>query len=249
MAWRYRAVVLLVLLLMMVLISACGDPRPIRRLPAPTPIAREVGPTPTLVPELAAAAGEEQVATAPGGGEQATLPVPPARPVAAEGQQIFAQNCAACHGADGKGVVQGTPNFADPAFWRERTPAESFQVITDGRGAMPAWKGTLDEQQRWNVLFYAFDFAVDEETLATGQQIFAQSCAACHGADGKGVVQGTPDFTDPAYLATTTMAQQFEVVTNGRGAMPAWGNQLSEDERWAVIMYIRTLGYDSTRQP
>ncbi len=247
MTWQRKVALLLILIGVLVVVAACADPRPILRLPAPTPIGREVGPTPTLVPALAAAAGEE-VAEAPAGGGEA-LPTPPARPVAAEGEAIYTQNCVACHGQDGTGVVQGAPDFTDPTFWRERPLAELFLTVTNGKGAMPAWKGTLDEQQRWNVLMYEYDHAVSPEVLARGKEIFAQNCAACHGEDGTGVVQGTPDFTDPAYMATVSMAEQFEVVTNGRGAMPPWGNQLSEDDRWAVLTYIRTFAYDSTRQP
>lgn len=246
---KQRKVAVFVLLsLLTAVVAACADPRPILRLPAPTPVGRSAGPTPTLVPELAAAAGIAQPGETPAAGQE-VLPTPPARPVAAAGEAIFAQNCAACHGQDGKGVVQGTPDFTDPTFWRQRTPAESFLIITNGKGAMPAWGSTLDEQQRWNVLFYEFDHAVDPDMLARGQEIFTQNCVACHGQDGKGVVQGTPDFTDPGYMATTSMAAQFEVVTNGRGAMPAWGGQLSEEDRWAVLLYIRTFAYESTKAP
>ncbi len=246
MSSRRVMALLLVALAVMLVVGACADPRPILKLPAPTPIGRAVEPTPTLVPELAAA-----VEGATGGGAPAAeeLPVPPARPVSADGEAVYSQNCASCHGPDGKGVIPNTPDFTSPDFWRNAVPAQLYLSITNGKGAMPAWGSILDEQQRWNVLFYEMDKEVTPEVLDEGKEIFAARCAACHGEDGKGVVQNTPDFTSPEYMARISMAAQFEVVTNGRGAMPPWGNQLTEDERWAVLTYIRTLAYDSIHQP
>ena len=245
MSSRYKVIVVISLLLVAVVLSGCGDPRPIKQLPAPTPIGRMVEPTPTLAPALAGAMGAQQSPQA----AEVPAVAPASPPDATAGQEIFAQNCVACHGQDGKGVVQGTPDFTSPEYARNAIPAVLFEVITNGKGAMPAWGGVLDEQQRWDVLFYELDFGVTNEMVARGKEVFAQNCAACHGQDGTGVVEGTPDFTDPAFWASRSMAQEFEIVTNGKGAMPAWGAVLSEDDRWAAVSYIRTFGYTSTHQP
>ncbi len=243
---RYRAIFFVSLLLVTIVVGGCADPRPIKQLPAPTPIGRLVEPTPTLVPALAAVMGEGEE-----GASTAEVPaVAPAQPPdAVAGQQIFVQNCAACHGEDGKGIVQGTPDYTDPEYVRNVIPAVLFEVITKGKGAMPAWEGTLDEQQRWDVLFYELDFGIKEEDIAKGKDIFAQNCAVCHGEDGKGIVQGTPDFTSPEFWVKASMADRFEVITKGKGAMPAWEGTLSEEDRWAVLSYIRTFGYKSVHQP
>lgn len=73
-----------------------------------------------------------------------------------------------------------------------------------------------------------------------GSAVFSQNCAGCHGADGGGN-NGPPlnnglvvaNFPDPA--------DQIEVVTNGRGPMPSFGDRLSPEEIQAVVEYTRTL--------
>jgi mono/diheme cytochrome c family protein len=76
----------------------------------------------------------------------------------------------------------------------------------------------------------------------TGRTIYDKHCIACHGKTGKGI--GTlPDLSDPATLAGRADAQLFDKITNGgRGSgMPAWGSVLSEQQRWDVLAYIKTL--------
>ena len=64
----------------------------------------------------------------------------------ARGAQLFTDNCATCHGPDGKGLRQfGAPNLAD-AIWlyggkREQVTASIYQAHV---GVMPAWTGKLD---------------------------------------------------------------------------------------------------------
>lgn len=64
----------------------------------------------------------------------------------ARGAELFANNCAACHGPDGKGQRQfGAPNLAD-AIWlyggkREQVEASIYKARA---GVMPAWKDKLD---------------------------------------------------------------------------------------------------------
>jgi mono/diheme cytochrome c family protein len=76
----------------------------------------------------------------------------------------------------------------------------------------------------------------------TGRTIYDKHCTACHGKSGKGI--GTlPDLSDPATLAGRSDAQLFDKITNGgRGSgMPAWGSVLSEQQRWDVLAYMKTL--------
>ncbi len=244
-----RVLVLGVILALALVITACGDPRPITHVKAPTPIPRKAEPTATLNPTLAAA--QEQVEAMPetseGGG--AELPVPSQNPSAKEGAPLFAQNCVVCHGEDGKGVIPGTPDFTAPEFFRQSVPAALFLSVSKGKGSMPPWEGSLKEQQRWDVVFYALDFAVTDDALKRGRDIFKTNCVVCHGEDGKGVVEGTPDFTSPEFVATTSLVELFKSVSEGKGTMPPWKGQLTEEERWDVLMYIRTLGYESLHTP
>jgi len=79
---------------------------------------------------------------------------------------------------------------------------------------------------------------------ADGAAIFTKNCAMCHGADGKGSsALQTPDFTDPKWQAATKDKEMREVIKNGKKgtAMPAFGDQLKDEEISAVIAYVRSL--------
>jgi len=65
---------------------------------------------------------------------------------AASGKKIFAENCVACHGDDGKGNQElGAPNLTDQIWLYGSDEATLVETITNGRtGVMPAWIGRLD---------------------------------------------------------------------------------------------------------
>jgi cytochrome c oxidase cbb3-type subunit 3 len=64
----------------------------------------------------------------------------------ARGREVFAQNCVACHGENGRGNVElGAPNLADAIWLYGGDKAAIAASITGGRrGVMPAWEGRLD---------------------------------------------------------------------------------------------------------
>jgi cytochrome c oxidase cbb3-type subunit III len=67
-------------------------------------------------------------------------------PGSAAGAELFANNCAACHGPGGEGVRQyGAPNLAD-AIWLYGGTRQAIarQVTAPRHGVMPAWGGRLD---------------------------------------------------------------------------------------------------------
>src|SRR6516164_7208342 len=65
---------------------------------------------------------------------------------AADGTKIFAENCAACHGDNGKGNPDvGAPNLTDKIWLYGSDEATLIDTISNGRaGVMPAWEGRLD---------------------------------------------------------------------------------------------------------
>ncbi len=67
---------------------------------------------------------------------------------AARGQAIFAENCVACHGEDGKGNQElGAPNLTDSIWLYGGTKTDIVKSIETGRGGvMPAWAGRLDAE-------------------------------------------------------------------------------------------------------
>lgn len=74
------------------------------------------------------------------------------KPDTAAGGQLFASNCARCHGMDGVGMaplLAGSPsprNFRDPEFQRTRTDEQIKMTIVNGRGTgMPAFGPAFDD--------------------------------------------------------------------------------------------------------
>jgi cytochrome c oxidase cbb3-type subunit III len=80
--------------------------------------------------------------------------------------------------------------------------------------------------------------------LAAGKKIFADNCAACHGADGKGNQElGAPNLTVRIWLYGSDEADIIEDITNGRsGVMPAWAGRLDPATINALAVYVHTLG-------
>ena len=78
----------------------------------------------------------------------ASLSGKPADPANAEaGRVVFAENCAACHGDDGKGNQElGAPNLTDAiALYASDEAAIAQQIRQPRQGVMPAWLGRLGD--------------------------------------------------------------------------------------------------------
>ena len=78
--------------------------------------------------------------------------------------------------------------------------------------------------------------AVAQDAAAT----YKAKCAACHGADGKGGKMGTRDFAS-AEVKAETDAQLTEIITKGKGKMPAYGGKLSDADITGLVTYVRSL--------
>jgi len=78
-----------------------------------------------------------------------------------------------------------------------------------------------------------------------GKILYAKNCVSCHGqkGDGLGFRSTLPNFTDAKAMAAKTDQDLFNKISNGgKGTgMPAWNKVLSEQERWHILAYIRTL--------
>ena len=88
------------------------------------------------------------------------------------------------------------------------------------------------------------------DVLKKGASIFESRCRPCHGPDGK----GNGPLSDPAHPAADLTAGVkadlapdgvlFYRVWNGKRPMPAFKTELTRDDVWAVIAYIKTLKQD-----
>jgi mono/diheme cytochrome c family protein len=86
------------------------------------------------------------------------------------------------------------------------------------------------------------------ELLQLGREKFDATCAVCHGllGDGESVVaskmalRAPPSLAEARIRALSPLAL-FEIVSQGYGVMPRYGEVLDPRERWAVVAYVRAL--------
>lgn len=139
-------------------------------------------------------------------------------------------------------------------------PLEPSNFFDDGMASRPVEPGTVARagKEQNGLRFHSkvdgklvdtFPFEVTMEVLARGQERYEIFCSPCHDRLGTGqgmiVRRGfTParSFHDPR-LRDAPAGHFFEVITQGFGQMPSYANQLSEQDRWAVIAYIRALQF------
>jgi mono/diheme cytochrome c family protein len=137
-------------------------------------------------------------------------------------------------------------------------PYEQSAFFPKGSSAQPIVAGTVprgflreDEQLytgKTNGQFAAtFPFEIKAEDLDRGEQRFDIYCAPCHGriGDGNGMVvqrgfkQAASFHVDR--LRTMPVGYFFDVITNGFGAMPDYKMQITPEDRWKVVAFVRAL--------
>ncbi|MFW2829299.1 c-type cytochrome [Sphingomonas sp. ID0503] len=74
---------------------------------------------------------------------------------------------------------------------------------------------------------------------ARGAAVFANNCAACHQANGKGIPGAFPALAGDKFVTGDPRAVALTLL-NGRGGMPAFAEVLKDDELAAVANYIRS---------
>ena len=81
------------------------------------------------------------------------------------GKKVFADNCALCHGPDGKGNRElGAPNLTDKIWLYASDKETIMEGIRNGRGAvMPAWNGRLNESTIKALTVYVYSLGGGEK--------------------------------------------------------------------------------------
>jgi cytochrome c553 len=86
----------------------------------------------------------------------------------------------------------------------------------------------------------------NRENLMLGQNAYDTYCIVCHGPSGKGNGTIVPKFPMPPTLHSEKVnnwsdGRLFHVMTVGQNLMPAYSDQVTVEQRWAIAYYIRVL--------
>ncbi|HEY2845442.1 MAG TPA: cytochrome c [Bryobacteraceae bacterium] len=92
------------------------------------------------------------------------------------------------------------------------------------------------------------------QTMQEGRALYETYCAVCHGDQGKGdgpiagKIPSPPSYTSDRLLQFPA-GRIFHVITMGSGKMRPYASQLSADERWKVVTYVRASLQQLSDQP
>jgi cytochrome c oxidase cbb3-type subunit 3 len=176
------------------------------------------------------------------------------------GHQLFGDNCAACHGADGRGRAN-YPDLTDKDWLWGGGPekiAETMRVGVNSAhqetrvGQMPAFgrDAILERAQVENVANYVYSLSHPEastpqniQQIEAGREVFLSTCAACHGEDANGNRDvGAPNLTDQYWLYGGDLKTIITTIHGGRqGHMPTWDERLTPAEIKILALYVNSL--------
>ncbi|MBU1680316.1 MAG: DUF3341 domain-containing protein [Bacteroidetes bacterium] len=137
-----------------------------------------------------------------------------------------------------KGIVQEKNNFFADGFGM-RKPVEG----TISRGEFPyQYKGDPETAGR----LLKNPLLPSEVNFNLGKAKFDIYCSPCHGYFGEGDSRLNGQFPNPPSLHSEKASNWsdgriYHIITEGQNIMPSHARQLSREERWAVVLYIRAL--------
>jgi hypothetical protein len=115
--------------------------------------------------------------------------------------------------------------------------ALTYSVTQSGPWIVPE-----EAKQRQNPLVHS------DEVLTSVSPLYLDKCANCHGATGKGdghdasLYDPAPtNFTDPKNMDGVTDGELFYKISHGRKPMPSFQKRLSEEQRWQLVLLIRSF--------
>lgn len=174
------------------------------------------------------------------------------------GRSAFKVHCVQCHGSGAAGG-KGYPNLNDDDWLWGGNIAEIHYTITHGvrnpdhaktrLSQMPAFgrDQMLESGQIGDIVAHVRVISKQGKASPAslrGAALFADNCAACHGADGTGNRQfGAPNLTDAIWLYGGDPDTLTATVNNARyGVMPAWGTRLDPVTIKMLAVYVHSLG-------
>ena len=113
-------------------------------------------------------------------------------------------------------------------------------VVVAAAVAQGPWTAPPAEKAKKNTA------APSANVVEQGKKLAQVNCVSCHGTSGKGdgaaaaALNPKPADWTSAKVQSETDGELFWKITAGRGPMPPW-RHLPENDRWALVQYIRTL--------
>lgn len=104
----------------------------------------------------------------------------------------------------------------------------------------PADSANVAEQKLVNPLEY------NENNMLVGKARYDTYCSPCHDYHGTGIARLNGQFPNPPSLHTDrargfTDGRIFHIITKGQNTMPSYAKQISENDRWKIVQYVRSL--------
>jgi cytochrome c oxidase cbb3-type subunit 3 len=208
-------------------------------------------------------------------GEPQTSSEPVAPNQISDFDTLYAQNCAGCHGAQGRGGASIA--LANPVYLAIIDETTMRKVVANGvRGtSMPAFAqragGMLTEQQIDVITSGIFSHWARKQVLDGvtppsyaakaagnadhGQLVFGTYCASCHGSEGRGTPKGSA-ITNDSFLALVSDQELRTLVITGRPELgaPDWrgnvpGHSMTDQEITDVVAWLASRRAQNPGQP
>ena len=146
--------------------------------------------------------------------------------------------------------------FRSQSYYQSTSPSQAWQDLRT-----ESFAAVLSDEQIWGLVAGIWQANTDMVKLETGQKLYAQNCAACHGKSGTGdgpmadnLSQSfqpmdehgmtTPaDFTDStSILGASPAILHGKITRGGMGTgMPYWGPIFTDEQIWALVDWLWTF--------
>lgn len=149
--------------------------------------------------------------------------------------------------------------FMTPFNWMMKqeklNPQSQSSMFADGFGMRTPVEGTVARNTFYlniqdSAEIYEKELqnplVASKENLELGKKKYDIYCSPCHGYHGAGDARLNEKFPNPPSIhsdkaRTWTDGRIFYVIEKGQNIMPSYSKQLNNDEKWAVVLYIRAL--------